>query len=44
MIKGAGPMDLAKTVGGTYFSQIMRHVSRGFCEWAFFPRLKLFYV
>ena len=28
-------LDLTKTAGGTSLRQIMRHVSRGFCEWAF---------
>ena len=28
-------LDLVKTAGGTSLSQIVRHVSRGFSEWAF---------
>ena len=41
---GVRVLDLAKTAGATSLWQIMRHVSWGFCEWAFFPRFKLFYV
>ena len=33
---GVRVLDLAKTAGGTSLWQIMRHVSRGFCEWAIF--------
>ena len=39
---GVRVVDLAKTAGGTCLWQIMRHMSRSFCEWVFFPRLKLF--
>ena len=41
---GVRVLGLAKTAGGTSLWQIMRHVSWGFCEWAFFQRFKLFYV
>ena len=41
---GVRVLGLAKTTGGTCLWQIMSHVYRGFCEWAFFLRLKLFYV
>ena len=41
---GVPVLDLPETAGGTSLSQIMRHVSWDFYEWAFFPRFKPFYV
>ena len=37
---GVRVLDLAQTAGGTTLWQIMRHVSWGFCEWAFFSEVQ----
>ena len=39
---GVRVLDLTKTAGGTSLGQIMRHVSRGFCEWAFLSKMNNF--